>query len=580
MKKKYTLSKLKSGLLVKALLLTAMGTKAQVITETFEYTGSAQLATLCASQVTIEVWGAQGGGNESSGNQYSGVGGRGGYSIGVLNLTPTSVLNVYVGGVGGSADNGVATGGWNGGGDGYASSNSEPGNGGGGASDVRLNGTGLSNRVIVAGGGGGGGEDNGDQVGHGGGSTGVGYTTYDATQSAAGPNGSVGLGASSGLGDGGGGGGGYYGGGSLLGTYVTQDTQGGGGGSGYIGGVMNGTTIAGNSNMPDPNGGTMSGRTGNGLVRIKYINNAAVTISASSSLVCSGTSVVLTASGPGSYTWSTGQTTSTISVLPQDGSVYSVVGLNATTGCTNVASKQITVIETPPISIFATKSSVCEGESVTLQGFSGVTYTWSQGPSFTPVITVTPTTSNNTYTLIGSGVNGCVASAVVQVVVNPLPVISVTGNTVTCLLVPATLTGSGADSYAWMSNNTYLQINPVTLNPNVTTTYSVTGTSTANCESTALVTVVVEACTGIPTNSGAGSSVVVYPNPNTGIFTLALNNSLEKTIQVMDVTGRIIVSQSTKDNSIDLNISGLSNGVYYIKVQSDNLSEVVKVVKQ
>ena len=42
------------------------------------------------------------------------------------------------------------------------------------------------------------------------------------------------------------------------------------GGSGYIGGVSNGSTIAGNASMPNPDGGTMTGREGNGLVIISW----------------------------------------------------------------------------------------------------------------------------------------------------------------------------------------------------------------------------------------------------------------------------------------------------------------------
>ena len=60
-----------------------------------------------------------------------------------------------------------------------------------------------------------------------------------------------------------GGGGGYYGGGA--GANST-----GGGGSGYIGGVSSAETIAGNATMPDPDGGTMTGRGGNGVIIISW----------------------------------------------------------------------------------------------------------------------------------------------------------------------------------------------------------------------------------------------------------------------------------------------------------------------
>jgi len=65
---------------------------------------------------------------------------------------------------------------------------------------------------------------------------------------------------------GGGGGGGYYGGGG-GGGYC----GGGGGGSSYTGGVTSGQTIAGNASMPNPSGGNMIGRLGNGFARITYL---------------------------------------------------------------------------------------------------------------------------------------------------------------------------------------------------------------------------------------------------------------------------------------------------------------------
>ena len=61
-----------------------------------------------------------------------------------------------------------------------------------------------------------------------------------------------------------GGGGGYYGGGAGA------NSTGGGGGSGYIGGVSSGSTITGNASMPDPDGGTMTGREGDGLIVISW----------------------------------------------------------------------------------------------------------------------------------------------------------------------------------------------------------------------------------------------------------------------------------------------------------------------
>jgi len=128
------------------------------------YTGSMQQVIIPAgvTQVTIDAAGAQG-----ASNAQGVAGGFGGSASGILTVTPGDVLNVYVGG----------TNGYNGGG---VTSNTAcitcgAGNGGG-ASDVRLNGVALANRIIVAAGGGGAGGNRVTGLGRGaGGGGGAGY---------------------------------------------------------------------------------------------------------------------------------------------------------------------------------------------------------------------------------------------------------------------------------------------------------------------------------------------------------------------------------------------------------------------
>ena len=184
----------------------------------------------------IECFGAQGGGQQTSGNSQNGVGGLGGYASGLIKLEQGLKLYVYVGCEGKNSNSGPAEGGFNGGGTSYASSSNEPASGGGGASDIRLiggswdNENGLLSRFIVAGGGGGGGEDSGDTGGYGGGTSGK---TISSTGSA------FGKGAHT-VCDGGGGGGGWVGGGTNGGSQTIPtsgtgcDTSGGSGGSGYV----------------------------------------------------------------------------------------------------------------------------------------------------------------------------------------------------------------------------------------------------------------------------------------------------------------------------------------------------------
>lgn len=266
--------------------------------QTFSYTGAQQIFTVPSgvSTITIKAWGAQGGGEPADG--LWGDGGKGGYSTGDASVSPGSTIYIEVGQQGFSTHSSYA---YNGGGGGTATTGvvTMEGFSGGGATHVAKESgilstlsSNVSNILLVAGGGGGAGGSQRStwpqfiaDGGAGGGSSGIDGSEGGAssrpggdggTQSAGGAGNANSISSSFGLGarsetytnnwiQGGGGGGGYYGGGA-----GDQDGGGGAGGSGYIGGVSSGSTIAGNASMPNPDGGTMTGRQGNGLVIISW----------------------------------------------------------------------------------------------------------------------------------------------------------------------------------------------------------------------------------------------------------------------------------------------------------------------
>ena len=238
----------------------------------------------------LEVWGAQGGGSQINSMSGLGVGGKGGYSSGIINLTTSDTLYVYVGCEGKNSSKGIAVGGFNGGGSSWSEQSDDPAGGGGGASDIRINSNSLYARVIVAGGGGGGGEDS-ETGGYGGGTTGGGNKA--GNQTAGGVGAVFGLGAHT-PNDGGAGGGGWYGGGTNNGSQTfptgnsTSDTDGGSGGSGFVftsssivpsGYLLDETyylessqLIAGNQSMPNKTGeGNVTGNEHSGYVKITFI---------------------------------------------------------------------------------------------------------------------------------------------------------------------------------------------------------------------------------------------------------------------------------------------------------------------
>ena len=258
-------------------------------TTVLNYTGTKQDYTVPVNGLyKIEVWGAQGG---TVGN-YA-IGGKGGYTVGQINLAQGSKLFAYVGGQGSFEKNKSVAGGYNGGGaSGYGSDTS--GGSGGGASDIRQDGTELSNRIIIAGGGGGAGSKNdSSNLGTGGAGGGISgllgaystasyngqpgtnesggsSATYNTNVTTLPTSGTLGLGGNGGsyadTYGGGGGGAGYYGGGGGV-RYGT-----GAGGSGYCGNMLNCTTYDGTSTFVSPSGLTNeTGHSGNGTVKITLI---------------------------------------------------------------------------------------------------------------------------------------------------------------------------------------------------------------------------------------------------------------------------------------------------------------------
>lgn len=151
--------------------VTSVGDKWQ-----YEYTGGVQTFIVPETGTyKIEAWGAQGGDGKWHDEGGSiGKGFKGSYQAGEIKLQKGTVLNIYCGGKGNGFESSTGAGGWNGGGNGggevenayepfiYDHKEEHPKSrgfsaGGGGASDIRINGTALTNRILVAGGGGGGG---------------------------------------------------------------------------------------------------------------------------------------------------------------------------------------------------------------------------------------------------------------------------------------------------------------------------------------------------------------------------------------------------------------------------------------
>jgi Metallo-peptidase family M12/PKD domain len=221
-----------------------------------------------------------------------------------------------------------------------------------------------------------------------------------------------------------------------------------------------------------------------GCDSIRTINltvNALPTISLlaipANATVCQGTSMILTASGGVSYSWSNG-ITNNLPFTPSVNGTYTVTVTNSQ-GCTKSTATSITVFAAPTIVITPNNVSLCTGQSVSLSASGGITFNWSGGISngvaFIPVTT-------GIYTVTVANALQCTKTATASVVVNNFPTISATvlPNDTICTGAKASINAIGASSFS-ISGGVQ---NGVLFTPTSNATYTITGTSSANCIST------------------------------------------------------------------------------------------------
>ena len=77
-------------------------------------------------------------------------------------------------------------------------------------------------------------------------------------------------------------------------------------------------------------------------------------------------------------------------------------------------------------------------------------------------------------------------------------------------------------------------------------------------------------------------SFAVYPNPTNGLLTISSKNSSKSinNVVVSDVLGKTVQTNSFNSSKAVLDLSRLNRGVYFVKVQSEGVDKIMKVVKQ
>ncbi|MCX6185776.1 MAG: PKD domain-containing protein [Bacteroidetes bacterium] len=300
------------------------------------------------------------------------------------------------------------------------------------------------------------------------------------------------------------------------------------------------------------NGTDQNGCVGIASKTIKLFQLPVVTINSTASAVCSGYPVTLSGEGAINYSWN-GGVINGMAFTPSATNSYTVTGTDSNS-CSNTASKTITVHPLPKVVANTLADPICIGSSSILYGSGATTYTWTGG-----VINNVPFAPSSTasYTVTGIDSNNCSNTASKTITVNQMPNrnVSINGWSISSFETGAT--------YQWINCNN----NQIITGAN-NKTYSVT----ANGSYAVIVTknncLDTSACTtfsnvGIDEYLSKKASLSVFPNPNSGSFTIS--SDVDGDFIITNELGQNVMNISlNKNNKFTQTITTIDNGIYFI----------------
>ena len=178
--------------------------------------------------------------------------------------------------------------------------------------------------------------------------------------------------------------------------------------------------------------------------------------------------------------------------------------------------------------------------------------------------------------------------------VEGVTVSDVTANSATVTWMPA----SGASSYILEYGNAGFQQGqgtPVTVSNAIT--YTLTGLESEKSYSVFVRAVCAEDATGAWSsrvnfvtleggqtgiNGADGANLSIYPNPTTSSTTIALSGvSGSVSVNIVDMNGRVVMSDTMScegDCAKTMEVSGLAQGAYFVRISGENVNMVKKLV--
>lgn len=357
------------------------------------------------------------------------------------------------------------------------------------------------------------------------------------------------------------------------------------------------------------------------MANITLNSDPVLTVTPSNNNFCAGGNTTLTTAvtgglGTNSYQWQQYISNVWTNIAGATSASYTASNLSATTnyranltqsvsGCAAFVISAITVNALPNITTSPAAPTYCVGGTVSISAAGGSNYSWSPATGLSATTgspVVSSGTTSTTYSLTGTGTNGCTKTISVPVTVKADPSITVTGPTSVPTGTGANLSattngGSGTCTLQWQSSTngtTWSNISGATAatytTPAITGTKYYRATYTCNgsgCSPAGISNVLT--IIGIQPPSRLAEKVydlTLFPNPasvnlNINVATLAEE---EITFVISDMLGKSLTQwQGKAENGVyenEISIENFSQGVYFLSVKIGERVMTQKFVKE
>lgn len=155
---------------------------------------------------------------------------------------------------------------------------------------------------------------------------------------------------------------------------------------------------------------------------------------------------------------------------------------------------------------------------------------------------------------------------------------------ISCPFSTATMTNSstGATSYSWSVAPSGSVSSPTVTNPTITYgnpgTYTITlvaaNTSTSNTFSKV---VTVSGCVGL-NESTLANGISVFPNPAKDVLNIEVSNSDNFAVTVTNLLGKVILTEKSSKEKMNLNLSSIASGVYFVTIDAKGQKTTKKII--